>query len=331
MQTKTGTSRRNILALAMAGILSCLGMPTYAAQADDYPNKPIELVIAYAPGGTSDILARLIGQKLHERLGQPVIIVNKPGGGGTIGTNYVADATPDGYTLLIGSVSPLTIAGALYSNLSYSPAEDFVTISPLAGTPYILTVNNSTGLKTLEDVIERGKTGELNFGTAGSGSPQHIIGEMFNTATGTKLQHIPYKGSGPMLTDLVGGQVELTFENPVVVSPQVKAGKLSMIAVSSAERMPKFPDVPTLNEMGVQGFDAKSWYGLFGPAKMPEAIVTRLNSEIQEILRMDDVQSKLADLGADVMIMSAPDSQALLQNDIKKWTEAVKASGATVN
>ncbi|WP_158215422.1 Bug family tripartite tricarboxylate transporter substrate binding protein [Candidimonas nitroreducens] len=317
-----GSAASMWLALAAAG-------PAQAEPA--WPNKPITLVVAYPAGGTSDLLARILSSQLNKRLGQPVIVENRPGAGGTIGTGYVSHAEPDGYTFLVGSSSPITIAGALYSKLSYSPTQGFTDVSPLAATPFFLTVNAKTSLHSVKDVIEQGKSGKLNFGSAGSGSPQHILGEMFNVATHTHMQHIPYKGSGPLLTDLVGGQVQLAFESPVVVMPQVETGKLRALAVVGAERTPLFPDIPTLDEQGVKGLDVLPWYGLFGPAHLPAAITNRMNAAVQDILRMPDVQSSLRKLGAQTLLMSAASFKKMVDRDIDIWGRATKAAGARID
>lgn len=296
-----------------------------------WPSKPIVLVVAYPAGGTSDLLARILSSQLNKRLGQPVIVENRPGAGGTIGTGYVSHAKPDGYTFLVGSSSPITIAGALYSRLTYSPTQGFTDVSPLAATPFFLTVNAKTGLRSVKDVIKQGKAGKLNFGSAGSGSPQHILGEMFNAATHTRMQHIPYKGSGPLLTDLIGGQVQLAFESPVVVMPQVETGKLRALAVVGAERTPLFPDIPTLKELGVSGLEVQPWYGLFGPAHLPQAITNRMNAAVQDILRMPEVQGSLRKLGAQTLLMDPASFKKMVDRDIDVWGRATKAAGAKID
>ncbi|WP_179284041.1 Bug family tripartite tricarboxylate transporter substrate binding protein [Bordetella genomosp. 10] len=302
-----------------------------AAPESAWPAKPIVLVVAYPAGGTSDLLARLLSAGLNKRFGQPVIVENRPGAGGTIGTEYVSRAKPDGYTFLVGSSSPITIAGALYPKLGYQPARDLTDVAPLVATPFFLTVNAATGMRTVQDVIDAGKGGKLNFGSAGSGSPQHILGEMFNTATHTRLQHIPYKGSGPLLTDLVGGQVQLTFESPVVVMPQVQTGKLKALAVTGEARTPLFPDIPTFKELGVHGLEAQPWYGVFGPARLPPAIAGKMNEAVQDILRQPDVQAGLRTLGADAMLMDPAPFKAMVDRDIATWSSAVKKAGATID
>lgn len=303
-----------------------------AAQAQDkWPSHTITLVSPYAPGGTTDVLARLLSQRLHDKLGQAVVVENRPGAGGNIGTAYVAKAKPDGYTFLLAASGPIVIAGTLYKKLPYDPDKDFTAVSPLAHTSFVVAVNAKSGLNSIADVIAKAKTGTLSFGSAGSGTPQHIIGEMFNTAAGVKIQHIPYKGSGPLLNDLVGGQVVLAFENPLPIMQQVKAGNLKVLAVTGAKRSAALPDVPTLAEEGAKGVDAQPWYGVLAPKGLPADITDRMNKEIQAILAAPDVKKQLADLGVEPMVMTPKEYQDYISKDIVSWGKAVKASGATVD
>lgn len=318
------------LASLLAAASLCALPAAHAADAA-WPNKPITLVSPYAPGGTTDILARMLSSRLNEKLGQTVIVENKPGAGGNIGTALVAKSKPDGYTFLLAASGPIVIAGTLYSKLNYRPEADFTAVSPLARTSFVVAVNAKSGLTSLDDIIAKAKAGDLSFGSAGSGTPQHIIGEMFNVAAKTKIQHIPYKGSGPLLNDLVGGQVPMAFENPLPIMQQVKAGNLKVLAVTGAQRSAALPDVPTLAESGIAGFDAQPWYGVLGPAGIPDAITQRMNKEVQAILASPDVKKQLADLGVEPMVMTPQEYQSFIAKDIVKWGEAVKASGATVD
>lgn len=305
--------------------------PLFAAAQPAWPAKPITLVSPYAPGGTTDLLARLLASKLQAVLGQTVIVENKGGAGGNIGTDYVAKSKPDGYTFLVASSGPLVIAPSLYPKLPYQTNLDFSPIAPLASAAFVIAVNANSGLNSVKDIIAKGKSGNLAFASAGSGTPQHIIGEMFNVQAGTRIQHIPYKGSGPAMNDLVGGQVPMTFENPVPIMPQVKAGKLKVLAVTSARRSAAFPDIPTVSELGLKGFDAQPWYGLLGPAGMSPAIVDRMNKEVRAILASTDVKARLFALGAEPMNMSPVEFKNYIAADTKKWSAVVKASGATVD
>jgi tripartite-type tricarboxylate transporter receptor subunit TctC len=315
--------------LLLLAATSCLALTGLAQEA--WPARPIRLVSPYPPGGTTDVLARLLAQHLQGRLGQSVIVENRAGAGGNIGTDLVAKAKPDGYTFLVGSSGPIVIAGALYPRLPYKPASDFTAVSPLARVPFVLAVNAKSGLDTVADVVSRGRQGQLAFGSAGSGSPQHIIGEMFNLAAKTRIQHIPYKGSGPLVTDLVGGQIPMAFDSPVALMPQVKAGTVKVLAVTSAKRSPVFPEIPTLAEAGVGGIDAQPWYGLLAPAGLPPVIVARMNSEVQAFLASPEVRDRLASLAAEPMLMSPPHFKAVIDTEIVKWSAAVKSSGATAD
>lgn len=320
----------NIAKLLVAALSVCATVS--AAHAEDrWPSKPISLIVPYAPGGTSDVLARILAAKLHDKLGQTFVVENKPGAGGNIGTNLVAKAKPDGYTFLVGSGGPIVIAGALYPKLPYRPETDFTPVSPLAKASFVVAVNAKSGLNSIQDIISKGKTGQLSYGSAGSGSPQHIIGEMFNVEAKTRLQHIPYKGSGPLLNDLVGGQVALAFENPLPIMPQVKAGNIKVLAITSAERSPLFPDIPTLAESGVKGFDAQPWYGMLAPAGLPSDITEKMNNAVQSVLASPGVVAQLKGQGAEPLTMKPTQFRTLIGSDIRRWSEAVKLSGATVD
>ncbi|MGO4812574.1 Bug family tripartite tricarboxylate transporter substrate binding protein [Cupriavidus sp. 2MCAB6] len=320
----------NIAKLLVAALSVCATVS--AAHAEDrWPSKPISLIVPYAPGGTSDVLARILAAKLHDKLGQTFVVENKPGAGGNIGTNLVAKAKPDGYTFLVGSSGPIVIAGALYPKLPYRPETDFTPVSPLAKASFVVAVNAKSGLNSIQDIISKGKTGQLSYGSAGSGSPQHIIGEMFNVEAKTRLQHIPYKGSGPLLNDLVGGQVALAFENPLPIMPQVKAGNIKVLAITSAERSPLFPDIPTLAESGVKGFDAQPWYGMLAPAGLPSDITEKMNNAVQSVLASPGVVAQLKGQGAEPLTMKPTQFRTLIGSDIRRWSEAVKLSGATVD
>ena len=312
-------------------MLSLAVLPMFAAAQAAWPAKSITLVSPYAPGGTTDVLARLLASKLQAVLGQTVIVENKGGAGGNIGTDYVSKSKPDGYTFLVASSGPLVIAPSLYPKLPYEPNTDFTAVAPIASAAFVIAVNPRSGLTSVKDIIAKAKAGNLAFASAGSGTPQHIIGEMFNVQAGIKIQHIPYKGSGPAMNDLVGGQVPMTFENPVPIMPQVKAGNLKVLAVTSAKRSAAFPDIPTVAELGLKGFDAQPWYGVLGPAGVPAEIVDRMNKEIRTILASTDIKARLFALGAEPMDMTPQVFKNFIAADTKKWTGVVKASGATVD
>lgn len=320
------------LALFAAPLLALAAAPG-AHAAEDWPKKqPIRIISPYAPGGTTDVMARLIGQRLQEKLGQNVIVENRAGAGGNIGTDVVAKADGDGYTLLLAASGPLVIAPSLYPKLPYAPMKDFTYITPVANAAFVVVSNVNSGLNTLKDVMTQGKQdGKLAFASAGSGTPQHIIGELFNIQAGTKILHIPYKGSAPAMNDLVGGQVPMAIENPVVAMPHVKSGKLKVLAVTGAKRSTGLPDVPTVAELGLSGFDARPWYGLLGPAGMPAEVTTKLNTAVGEILNNPEIRQRIESLGAEPMHMSSKAFTEFVAQDLKKWTGVVKTSGATVD
>ncbi|MDB5839845.1 MAG: LacI family transcriptional regulator [Herminiimonas sp.] len=322
-------SYRSAVALLLFPVAFLLATPGAHAQA--WPSKTIRIVSPYAPGGTTDVLARMLGQKLQEKFGQSVIVENRAGAGGNIGTDVVAKAAPDGYTLLLAASGPLVISPSLYPRLPYHPINDFTYIAPVANAAFVVVANAKSGLNTLADVIAQGKEGKIAFASAGSGTPQHIIGELFNMQAGTKIQHIPYKGSGPAMNDLVGGQVPLSFENPVAAMQHVQSGRLKVLAVTGAKRSAKMPDVPTVAESGLSGFEAKPWYGLLGPANLPADITNKLNAAIGDILNDNAVRQRLDTLGAEPMKMTPVQFRSYVADDLAKWTKAVKTSGATVD
>jgi tripartite-type tricarboxylate transporter receptor subunit TctC len=319
--------RRHLTPLLIAAAFA----PAFAFAQAAWPTKQnIRIISPYAPGGTTDVLARMLAPTLQAKLNQTVVVENRSGAGGNVGTDYVAKAAPDGYTLLLAASGPIVISPSLYAKLPYDPMKDLTYVSPIANASFVILANPASGIKTLKDLIDRNKRGEkINFASAGSGTPQHIIGEMFNQAAGIKMQHIPYKGSGPAMNDLLGGQVPVSFENPVPAMPHVKAGKLTVLASTGAQRSAAFPDVPTVSELGLRGFDAKPWYGLLAPAGLDPAIALKLNTIVREALAQTEMKARLFALGAEPMQMSTPEFQSFAQKDLDKWTKAVKTSGAT--
>jgi tripartite-type tricarboxylate transporter receptor subunit TctC len=318
--------RRHLVPLLAAAALA----PTLVfAQA--WPSKqPIRIISPYAPGGTTDVLARMLAPILQAKLNQTVVVENRGGAGGNIGTDYVAKSAPDGYTLLLAASGPIVISPSLYARLPYDPIKDLTYVAPLVNTSFVILANPASGISSLKDLIERAKRGEkINFASAGSGTPQHIIGEMFNQRAGIKMQHIPYKGSGPAMNDLLAGQVPISFENPVPAMPHVKAGKLKVLASTGAKRAEAFPDIPTAAELGLAGFDAKPWYGLLAPAGLDPAITLKLNQLVREALSQTEMKARLFALGAEPMSMSTPEFQSFAAKDLEKWTQVVKTSGAT--
>ena len=321
-------SRRHLVPLLLAATWA---PALVLAQA--WPTRqPIKIVSPYAPGGTTDVLARMLAPSLQQQLGQSVIVENRAGAGGNVGTDFVAKSAPDGYTLLLAASGPIVISPSLYARLPYAPMKDFTFVAPVANASFVILANPASGIASLKDLIDRNKKGEkINFASAGSGTPQHIIGEMFNQRAGIKMQHIPYKGSGPAMNDLLGGQVPVSFENPVPAMPHVKAGKIKVLASTGAKRSAAFPDIPTVAELGLPGFDAKPWYGLLAPAALDPAIAQKLNAAVRQTLDQTEVKARLFALGADPMAMTTPEFQSFAQKDLDKWTQAVKSSGATAD
>jgi tripartite-type tricarboxylate transporter receptor subunit TctC len=302
-----------------------------AALAQSYPAKPIRMVIPFPPGGATDLLGRLVGQKLSERVGQPVVVENRTGGGGNIGAEYVVKAAPDGYTVMIAGI-PHSINMSLYRKLNYDLATDLTPISNLATFPSMIAVHPSMPVKSMKELIAvaRARPGELNYG-ASPGSPNHLVMELIGVMAKVKFVHIGYKGSGPGIIDLIGGHLHVSSIGFPGAMPHVKAGRLRPIAVTSAKRSSLLPDLPAIAESGLPGFNVTSWYGVFGPAKMPDELVTKLNGEIRVLMDSDEVKKKLSGVGAEVETNTAQEFAQLVRSEIARWAKVVKASGATVN
>ena len=296
------------------------------AQSTGYPAKPIRIVVAYTPAGTTDILARTVGQKLNETWSQPVIIDNRPGANGNIGTEYAAKATPDGYTLLMVTAGTHGINPSLYRKLGFDAIKDFAPVSLVAMVPNIFVVNNAVPAKDLKEFIAYAKAnpGKLNYGSPGNGSTAHLSMELFKSMTGVNMAHIPYKGSAGVLADLIGGQIIVTMDNMPPYVPQVKAGKIRALAVSPAKRSPALPEVPTVAEAGVPGYDSGAWFGLVAPAHMPKDIIDKISRETARILKLPDVSARLADLGAEPVGSTPEQFAVLIKAEIAKWAKVIK-------
>ena len=309
------------------------GLVAGPATAQTWPTKPIKYVVPFAPGGTTDILARTISEKLSVALGQPVVVDNKPGAGGGLGADFTAKAPPDGYTIMGGTISTHAINASLYSNLPYDPVKDFVAVTLIARVPNMLVINPDVPAKTVAELIKllKANPGKYTFASSGNGTSQHLSGELFKSMAGVEMQHIPYKGSPPALQDVVGGQVTMTFDNITTALPLAKAGKLRALAVTTAKRSAVAPDVPTLAESGLVGFEVGSWQGVFAPAGTPPEIVKRLNTEIVKILNMPDVREKLLALGAEPVGDTSEQFAAYVKTEVVKWSDVVKKSGAKVD
>ncbi len=313
----------------MAVGCACTFMLPGPTHAQSYPDKPIRIIVAYTPAGTTDILARLVGQKMNESWGQPVIVDNRPGANGNIGTEIAARATPDGYTIVMGAAATHSINNTLYPKLSWDAVKDFAPISLVAVVPNILVVNNSLPAKNVKELIAYAKAnpGKLTHGSPGNGSTSHLSMELFKSLSGTQMVHVPYKGSAGVLADVMAGQISLTMDNIPVYLPQVKAGKIRALGVSSARRTPAAPEIPTVAEAGVPGLEAVSWFGLLAPAKTPKAIVEKLSAETARIVKLLDVSKRISELGAEPVGGTPGEYAAFIQSEIAKWRKVIKDAG----
>ena len=313
-------------------IFAAAALMCAAAQvsAQNYPDKPVHIVVPLAPGGVTDIVARMIAPKLAERLGQPVIVDNRPGAAQAIGSEYVARAPADGYTLIQATISSHAINASLYHNLRYSISKDFAAISQTTSQPLMLALHPSVPANTVPELIQllKANPGKYSFGSAGgAGTSGHLAAELFKLKTGTSMVHIPYKGSGPMIIDLVGGQIALAFDNMPTALAQVKGGRLKGLAITSTERSNLVPDMPTMSEF-IPGFQVTAWQGLFAPAATPPAILDRLSAEVQHIMRLPEISKLLLDRGVMSVGSSRSAFTAFWKEEIERWAEVVKVSGA---
>ncbi len=303
-----------------------VGTGALAQSADNYPNRSITMVVAFPAAGTTDILARLIGQKLTDKFKQTVVVENRPGAGGNIGTAYVAKAAPDGYTIMMGTIGTQSINPSLYKKMPYDAAKDFVPITRAAMVPNLLVVNKDAPFNTLPEMMAYGKAnpGKLTYGSSGNGTTLHLSGELFNLMSGSKITHIPYKGSTPAVADLMGGQISMIFDNMPSVIQQVKSGRLKALAVTSAQRNAQLPEIPTIQELGVAGYEVWSWFGLLAPAATPKPIVDKLNATIVDIIKQPDVQAKIIELGAVPVPETSAEFGAFIEAETLKWAKVIK-------
>ncbi|GKS86417.1 tripartite tricarboxylate transporter substrate binding protein [Acidovorax sp. SUPP1855] len=322
--------RRTLLAAALT-VAATAAVPTAFAQA--FPNKPITIIVPFAAGGTTDILARVIGQGLSAELGQSVVVDNRAGAGGNIGGQMAARAPADGYTLFMGTVGTHAINAALYKKMPFDPVKDFAPLTRVANVPNLLVANPNQPYKTVQELIAYAKAnpGKVNFGSSGSGSSIHLSGELFKSMAKVDMQHVPYKGSAPAVTDLLGNQIGIMFDNMPSAIQHVRSGKLRPIAVTTAKRSPELPDVPTIAEAGVSGYEATSWFGMFAPAGTPAPIVAQLNKALVKVLSQPETKKKLADQGAEPVSETPEQFAAFIQAESAKWGKVVKESGASVD
>jgi len=325
--TRSLTRRNVVVALGAAAI----GTPLAGLAQAGYPNKPVKIVVSFSPGGTTDILARFLAQKLGEAIGQPVVVENKPGAGGILGNDFVVKSPADGYTFLMGSASNLVVAPNMYKNMPYDAKKDLIPVAQAAAGPFVIVVNPQVPAKTFPELLAlaRAEPGKITFATSGNGTSLHLAGELINTMAGVKMTHVPYKGTGPAMLDTISGQVNVTLSDMVPFVPHIQAGKLRPLAQTTAQRSKLLPDLPTVAET-LPGYDATSWYGLMAPAGTPPAIVQRVNQELGKILQQADVRARYAQLGVDAVNMSPSEFGVYINREMAKWADVIAKSGAKV-
>ena len=324
---------RNLRKRALLGALAAaaaLALP--GAWAQTWPSRSVSIIVPFPAGGTTDVLARALGQELSKTLGQPVVVENKPGAGATLGADYVAKSKADGYTLLMGAVHH-TIATSVYRKLGYACEKDFAPITTVALVPNVLVVNPQVPAKTVQELLAQAKAqpGKLTYGSNGTGTGQHLIGAQFEGMGGVQLLHVPYKGSGPLTTDLLGGQISMSFDTVTPVLPHLKAGKLRALAVTTAKRSVALPDVPTLEEAGLPGFDMGTWFGMLAPAGTPKDIVARLNADMVKIIQSPEFRKKMDDIGADPIANTPEQMARQIKDDTARFARLVKEAKVSLD
>jgi tripartite-type tricarboxylate transporter receptor subunit TctC len=314
-------------------LASVLATANATAQTQAFPTKAVRFVVPFPAGGPLDIAARAIGQKLNEAWGQPVIVDNRPGAGGNIGAELVAKAVPDGYTILMGAVSTHAINPWLYAKMPYDPVRDFAPVSLVTQVPNVLVVHPSVPARNVKELIAlaKAKPGQLNYASGSTGSAGHLAGELFNVMAGVKTVHIPYKGAPAAVIDLLAGQVSFMFDNLASALPNIKAGRVRALAVTTLKRSPLLPELPTMSEAGLKGFDVSTWFGVFAPGGTPKDVVDRLNAAITAALKSPDLRERLAALGAEPMPDTPERFAAFIKTELAKYEKVVKASGARVD
>jgi tripartite-type tricarboxylate transporter receptor subunit TctC len=320
---------RSSLALIAAAMIATSAQ----AQTGEWPTKPIRLIAPFPPASTADVIGRVLGQKLSQRLGQPVVIDNRVGASGNLGADAIAKAAPDGYTIGIVTSSTHAVAVSLSSKLPYDPLKDFTPITMIANSPYVLVLYPGVPAKDVKELVAlaKAKPGTLNFGSSGNGSTNHLAGELLKSMTGINIVHLPYRGAAPAMNDLIAGHIPMMFDNIPAVLPQVQGKAIKAIAVAGAKRAAALPDVPTVAESGVPGFEASAWFGLVAPAKTPAPVLAKLESEVDAILKMPDVQKRFTELGAESGNISGAAFGNFLADETAKWTKIIQSSGATIN
>ena len=332
MQHSHATRRFALGSIASAVVLGAGLLGGTSALAQAYPTKPVTIIVPFAAGGTTDILARIIGQALTAELGQSVVVDNRAGAGGNIGGQAAAKAAPDGHTLFMGTVGTHAVNASLYKKMPFDPVKDFAPLTRVANVPNLLVANPAQPYKSVKDLIAYAKAnpGKVNFGSSGNGSSIHLSGELFKSLAKVDMQHVPYKGSAPAVTDLLGNQIGIMFDNMPSAIQHVRSGKLAPLAVTTAKRSPELPSVPTIAEAGVPGYEATSWFGMFAPAGTPAPVLAKLNAAIVKVLAQPDVK-KINEQGAEVYSETPEQFAAFIQAESVKWGKVVKESGASLD
>lgn len=317
----------------LAGIALAVSISSVSAQAQDFPTRPIRMIVPYAPGGNVDISARIVGPVLSELLGQPVVVDNRPGGGGNVGAALVAKAQPDGHTLLVGSSGPLTINPIVYKDMPYDSIKDFAPVSRVQSVTLVVLANQKFPVNSVRELIDRAKAqpGKVTVASAGTGTTNHFAIELFANMTGTRLLHVPYKGSGPALTELLGGQVNVMFDQLTSSMGFIREGRLKVLAVTAAKRVSALPNVPTLAESGVPGYEASTFLGILAPAGTPAAVVNQLNAAIRKVMDMPAVQERFRSLGTDPGASSPQEFAAIIRDELTKWQRVAKEAHLQFN
>lgn len=333
MQHSHATRRFALGSIASAVVLGAGLLGGTSALAQAYPTKPVTIIVPFAAGGTTDILARIIGQALTAELGQSVVVDNRAGAGGNFGDQAAAKAAPDGHTLFMGTVGTHAINASLYKKMPFDPVKDFAPLTRVANVPNLLVANPAQPYKSVKDLIAYAKAnpGKVNFGSSGNGSSIHLSGELFKSLAKVDMQHVPYKGSAPAVTDLLGNQIGIMFDNMPSAIQHVRSGSLVPLAVTTAKRSPELPNVPTIAEAGVPGYEATSWFGMFAPAGTPAPVLAKLNAAIVKVLAQPDVKKKINEQGAEVYSETPEQFAAFIQAESVKWGKVVKESGASLD
>ena len=320
---------RNGMWAGVAGLLTAI-LPVVAAVAQNYPQKPVRLIVPFPTGGSTETLARMVSVKIAEVWGQQIIIDNRPGAGGIIGTELGAKAAPDGYTLLMGSGAPLTIVPGFQTKLQYDPLKDFAPITNVAAVPNVIALHPSVPARNVKELVAlaRQQPDQLTFASNGAGSPGHLAGELLKAMTGTRMTHVPYKGSAPATLAVASGETSMTFTTTTAVLPHAKAGRMKIIAITTLQRVPQFPEYPTVAESGLPGYEAISWFGLVAPAAIAPDLVKKIHADAVQVINTNNMRSRIAGLGATPIANTPEQFRAQIRDDLAKWARIIKLSGA---